>query len=86
MLLTDKTGLPYDLTFTGGVSITPNDGADLAKMTDGLFIGAAGNLAVVMQDGSSVTFTGLAAGVAHRLAVKRVLATGTTATGIVGLY
>lgn len=86
MLLTDRSGTPYEVNFTGAVAVTPNDGADLAKMTEGLYIGAAGNVAVTMQDGTSVTFTGLAAGVAHRLSVKRVLATGTTATGIVGLY
>lgn len=85
MILTDRAGVPYEVNFIGGFTVTPNDGADLAKVTEGLFIGAAGNVAVVMQDGSSVTFTGLAAGVVHRLSVKRVLATGTTATGIVGL-
>jgi hypothetical protein len=33
-----------------------------------------------------VTFTGLAAGVIHPIAAKRVYATGTGATGIVGVY
>lgn len=68
------------------VAITPNDGADLATTTRAFYIGGAGNVAVILaRDSASVTLTALAVGVVHPLRVKRVLATGTTATGIVGL-
>lgn len=71
---------------TRAFAITPNDGADLAVFTRGLYIGVAGDVVVDMVDsGASITFTALAAGVIHPLRVKRVRATGTTATNIVGV-
>ena len=59
-----------------------------------LYVGGAGNVQVVMADRSledgataqtadKTLFTALAAGVVHPIRVKRVLATGTTATAIV---
>lgn len=69
------------------VAITPDNSTDLATTTRGLYVGAAGDVAVILADDSAaVTFTALAAGIVHPLAVKRVKATGTTATGIVGVY
>jgi hypothetical protein len=69
------------------VAITPNNSTDLAVETRGLYVGAAGDVAVILADDSAaVTFTALAAGIVHPLAVKRVKVTGTTATGIVGVY
>lgn len=67
------------------VSVTPND-ADLIRPTRGVYVGATGTLKVTMSDGSDVTFNSIAAGVVHPLSVKRVFATGTTATGIVAVY
>jgi hypothetical protein len=67
-------------------AITPNDSTALTQTTRGVYVGAAGNLKVDMADSSTVTFTGLAAGMVHPIAVKKVYATGTTATGIIGVY
>jgi hypothetical protein len=66
-------------------TITPNDSTVFAQ-TRGLYIGGAGNVAVVMADGTSATFNALQVGVIHPLSVKQVKATGTTATNIVVLY
>lgn len=75
------------LTAQKAVAVTPSDSVDLAAgPTKGLYVGGAGNVAVQMQDGSSVTFTALAVGVFHNISVKRVLATGTTAASIIALY
>jgi hypothetical protein len=70
------------------VAITPDDNTDLARgATRGLYIGGGGDVTVIMADDSAaVTLAGLVAGVVHPLRVKRVKATGTTATGIVGLF
>lgn len=68
------------------VAVTPSDGSDLAQATRALYIGVAGNVAVNMPDGGSVTFVGLTAGQILPIRAKRVLATGTTATSIVALY
>ncbi|TNF19041.1 MAG: hypothetical protein EP318_16385 [Rhodobacteraceae bacterium] len=70
---------------TGGFDITPDDAADLASVTRALMVSAAGDLAVTFRDGSSVTLPGLAPGVIYPLRVRRVLATGSTATGVKGL-
>ncbi len=67
---------------TGAFAVTPADGTDLAEVTVNLYIGTAGAAKLTMYDGSVVTYAALAAG-RHPLRVKRVWATGTTATGIV---
>lgn len=69
------------------VAVTPAD-SDLATMpTRGLYVGAAGNVAVVMAGGgSAVTFVGVPAGTFLPLRVDRVNSTNTTATSIVALY
>lgn len=70
---------------TGGFDITPDDANDLAVMPRALMVGASGDVAVTLKDGSSLTLTGLTPGVIYPLRVTRVQATGTTATGIQGL-
>lgn len=66
--------------------ITPSDTVNLPK-TARLFVGGSGNITVTladMADGDSVTLAGVPAGFAP-LMVKRVWATGTAATNLVGL-
>jgi hypothetical protein len=68
-------------------AITPNNGADLAANTRGLYVGVSGDVKVDMvTGGTGITFVSLAAGIVHPLQVKRVYATGTTATSIVAVY
>lgn len=63
-------------------SITPTDG--LAVFADALFVGGAGNVACKDRDGTAATWTVPAGGYVLSQ-VTEVSATGTTATGIVGL-
>lgn len=70
----------------GAATVTPNDASDLPKIASGIYVGATGDLVVTFLDGNTVTLKGLASGVIHPLCVKRVLATGTTATGIIAMY
>jgi hypothetical protein len=65
--------------------ITPSDSEDLAYATRGLMAEGAGSISVLMLGGQTVTFTALASTV-YPFRVTRVLATGTTATGILGLW
>lgn len=67
-------------------SITGNDGSDLTFVTRGLYVGAAGDVKIDMLGGETVTFSSLSAGVIHPIRAKRVYSTGTTATGILGVY
>lgn len=71
---------------TKAFAVTPADGADLAEVTRGIYVGGSGTLKVDMADVGTVTFTALAAGVVHPLRVKKVYATGTDATTIIALY
>ena len=72
---------------TGLELITPSDTTDLAaKRFRSLWVGGAGNIAVIAQnDSTAVTISGVAAGTLLPIAVKKVMSTNTTATLIVGL-
>lgn len=78
-----KTGLTSPAR--EAVALTPDDATDLEDPTRAIFVGGSGNLAVQMISGQTVTFDNIQAGVIYPLRVARVLATGTTATGLLGL-
>jgi len=63
--------------------ITPNDGADLPTETREIIIAVDGSVKVRKLSGEDVVLT-LPAG-RFALRVKRVFATGTTATGLTGV-
>lgn len=71
--------------------ITPSDSVPV-DAHEAIYVGGTGNLSVTTRipDGqggfteSTVSLTGIQAGVFHPMAVHRINATGTTATGIVG--
>ena len=65
--------------------ITPNDGADLPILTRAVFVGGGGSLVVLDRHGVTATFQ-VGSGALLPLRVARVMATGTTATGIVALW
>ncbi|RXZ77256.1 hypothetical protein EBB07_33835 [Paenibacillaceae bacterium] len=68
--------------------VTPNDTTDLAAgATKGIMVGTSGDIVVDMvTSGASITLKNIAAGIIHPLSVKRIRATGTTATDIVAVY
>lgn len=65
--------------------ITPDDAADLSTYTRALYVGIDGDVRVTFVGGTTVTLSGLRAGVAYPFRLARVFATGTTAGGLVGL-
>jgi len=68
----------------GGAAYTPSDSAVIARQTRGFQVAVAGNVALGYADGSTAVWPGCAAGVIHpHFGFTRILATGTTATGIV---
>lgn len=70
-----------------GVAVTPNDNTDLTNTTRAIYIGGAGNLAVILdRDTSAVTFLAVSAGAVLPIRVRRVMSTGTTATNILALH
>jgi hypothetical protein len=66
-------------------AITPSDSVPLANTTRAIYVGAPGDLRVRLASAEVVTFAGVLAGVVYPLRVEQVLATGTTAGGLVGL-
>jgi hypothetical protein len=77
----------YDYNNMASVAsaVTPDDSTDLTEVAKGVYVGGAGTLKVDMGDGGTVTFSGLSAGVFLPIIVKRIYATGTTATNIIAL-
>lgn len=65
-------------------AVTPHDTNTIAP-TRGIYVGTAGNLKVMMNDGTALTFTAIAAGIVHPIAAIMVYSTGTTASNIVAL-
>ncbi len=78
----DAISAPAQRAFT----ITPSDAVDLAAETRGLWVGASGDLALVLASGDEVIVAGAVGGTLLPLRVRRVKATGTTASQLVGLY
>ena len=75
--------------------VTPNDsqnlvlsGSSIVGIDNGacLFIGTGGNITITTIGGQTVTLTNLADGVFIPIQVKKVFATGTTASDILALY
>lgn len=69
----------------GAAAVTPHDTNPLADPVSALYIGGAGNVKVVMENGETVTFIAIPVGTILPIAVLRVFNTDTTATNIIGL-
>lgn len=65
-------------------SITPSDAVDLAIKPRAIFVGVEGDVVIVDAGGVEVTYTNLSG--LYPFRAVRIKATGTTATGIVGIY
>lgn len=69
-----------------GTEVIPDDAVDLTHVTRAVYVGGSGDLAVRLPDGTDLTFANMSAGALLPIRAVRVLATGTTATRIVGLW
>lgn len=68
-------------------AIVPHDVNDLPAPAKKIYVGAAGNLAIELaKDTSPITIAVTAGQLLEGLLVRKVLATGTTATGLIGFY
>ena len=80
---TGQTGLQSSDLFQ---MATPSDTVDLNFKTRALYIGGAGNVAILNALGVAVVFIGLPVGAILPIVTGRVMLTNTTATNIVALY
>jgi hypothetical protein len=67
-------------------AVTPSDSVDFSYPARALYIGGAGNVVVILEDETAVTFSGVPAGFILPVVCRRVNATDTTATLIVALF
>lgn len=71
--------------FYSAVAITPDDSNDITGgMIRGFTVGVTGNVKVTMGDDTVVTWPARQAGIDYACQCKRIWASGTTATGIIG--
>lgn len=70
-------------TYSTAAAITPSDSA--SQTYRAIYVGGAGNVAVKTTGGNTVTFTAPPVGSIIPVEVQQVLATGTTATLLIGL-
>ena len=82
-----NTRVMNNLTSAYFNTVTPSDSAgdNMDPAPRALFIGSDGTIAAVREDGVVVTFQ-VFAGQEVNISPVRINATGTTATGIVGLW
>lgn len=69
-------------------TVTPNDDDDLAIYASALYVGTAGDVALIAEkdaDNASVIFRNVPAGAILPVQTRRVLATGTTADDILAI-
>ena len=78
----DPTSGPAEAGLTRFREITPSDTVDLEFITRAILVEVAGDVAVLGRDDTSAVIVPLLAGWWYPMRVKRILATGTTATGI----
>lgn len=70
-------------TYSSAKAITPSDTA--GNTYRAIYVGGAGNVAVTTEGGDVTTFTAPPVGSIIPVSTQKVMATGTTATLLVGL-
>lgn len=76
-----------NLNYRGAVVVVPSDVTAFARgVTEGIFVGGAGNVTALMEDGTVATFTAVPVGTILPIRATRVNATLTTATLMLALY
>lgn len=77
---------PFEaITPSGAFIVTPSDAEPQTRPFDALWIGSSGNVVIITKRGETVDFACLAGSTLPQ-GGTHVFATGTTATGIRGMY
>lgn len=80
-----NTSMSLEAPAISGETIVPDDQADLAYATRGLYVGLTGDVSLQTLAGDQIVLAGAQAGTIYPIRVRRVNASGTTASGLVGL-
>jgi len=83
----ESNGLESPALSAFDLDAAKDDATDLTQGTRAVYTGAGGTIVVNMVGtGTSITFSDLPSGIILPIRISRLLSTGTTATGLVGLY
>lgn len=73
--------------YNNAATITKSDSANIPTgVTHAVYVGTAGTMVAVQQNGATATFVGVPAGVILPIAIKRVNSGSTTTDNMVALY
>lgn len=67
-------------------AVTPSDSAQISPVARALYVGGSGDIKLVTEEGTTVTFQDIVAGSILPVKATKVFATDTTATNIVALF
>lgn len=83
---------PYEIPFgsfnapaSDGFAITPHDSTDFTVNARSVYVGVGGTVVLVTPTGTVLTFVNVQSGSVLPVAAKRINATSTTATTMIGL-
>lgn len=68
-----------------GESVTPSDSQSLARVSRAIYVGTGGDLRLRLVSGSEITLANAQPGALYPVRAAQILATGTTAGGLVAL-
>ncbi|MFK5980274.1 MAG: hypothetical protein QM488_15435 [Rhizobiaceae bacterium] len=68
-----------------GFAITPDDASELDEITRAIFIGTAGDVAIVLASNTELLFRNVGSGTILPIRARFVKATGTSAADLLGL-
>jgi len=85
MAAEDITGGGYGQPATHVFSITPSDSSELSVVTRALYVGNTGDVSVMLVQGTIAVFARVPTGQVLSIRARKVFATGTTATNLVGM-
>jgi hypothetical protein len=75
-----------DSPYRHAAAVTPSDTVDLSDVTRAIYVGGAGNIALITEGGETVTLTGATVGTVYRICASRIKSTSTTATNLVAFW
>ena len=74
------------VTTEGALAVTPHDSTMLSTVCTQLFVGGAGTVSLLMQDGTTAAMTAVPVGLHKFGGFQRVNSTGTAASNLVAFY
>ena len=69
-----------------GAMVAPNDTTPLAQVTRAVYVGGSGDVTAELVSGTQLSFSGVPGCVLLPMRATKIMATGTTASGIVALW